>query len=350
MKIRKEFIVGIFATAGIVALILGFFYLKGQNLLSNKQTYYAVYDKADGLTSGSMVYYNGVQVGKVSDVAINPENIKSILVTFQITDTLVKIPLGSTAHMSADLLGSASIVLLYNEKEGVSGFHKSGDFLASTIQEDLKEELTKRFDPLMMKVQELVSTADSAITTIKTIFSDNTGNLNESFENLSSTVKKFDHIAMNIDSITSTLALNRHKITHILDNVSSITGSLKESNEDIKLLIANAREITNNLKDVDVNGTIEKAKATLDNVNLILDNIQNGDGTITKFLQDPSLYNNINEMIVEATRLVENIKDHPNRYMNFSVFGTKDKGPNLDSKDEKRLKIWVKDSLRLYYP
>jgi hypothetical protein len=55
-------------------------------------------------------------------------------------------------------------------------------------------------------------------------------------------------------------------------------------------------------------------------------------------------------MITEATLLVTNIKDHPNRYIQFSVFGAKDKGPNLDSKDEKRLKVWVKDSLRLYYP
>jgi hypothetical protein len=57
-------------------------------------------------------------------------------------------------------------------------FHQPGDTLSSTlIQEDLKQELTKRFDPLMVKVQELVSTADSAITTIRKIFSNNTGNL-----------------------------------------------------------------------------------------------------------------------------------------------------------------------------
>lgn len=352
MKIKKEIVVGLFATLGIAALIYGFFFLKGQNLFDDNRPYYAVYEKADGLTSGSMVYYNGVQVGKVTEVGINPKDINTIIVGFSVTDTLVKIPLGSTAHMSADLLGSASIVLLF--KKDSTGkplaYHKPGDFINSSIQEDLKQELTKRFDPLMVKVQELVSTADSAITTIKTIFSNNTGNLNESFESLNSTVKKFDHIAENIDSITSTLKTNRHKITTILDNVSSITNNLKQSNEDIKQLIANTKDVTANLKNIDFASTVSKVDMALTNVNLILDEIKNGNGTLTKLMQDPALYNNINQMITEATLLVTNIKDHPNRYIQFSVFGAKDKGPNLDSKDEKRLKVWVKDSLRLYYP
>jgi phospholipid/cholesterol/gamma-HCH transport system substrate-binding protein len=352
MKIRKEFIVGIFATAGIVSLVLGFFFLKGQNLLSKSKNYYAIYDKADGLTSGSMVYFNGVQVGKVTDVSVNPKNINTILIAFDVSDTLVKIPLGSTAHMSADLLGSASIVLLL--KQDTTGvplkYHQPGDTLSSTIQEDLKQELTKRFDPLMVKVQELVSTADSAITTIRKIFSNNTGNLNESFDNLNKSVKKFDHIAENLDSITSTLSANRHQVTDILNNVNSITLNLKESNENITALIANTKDVTGNLAKIDFASTINSANSALNTANLILDEIKNGNGTITKLIHDPTLFNNINQMITEATLLVENIKDHPNRYIQFSVFGSKDKGPNLDSKDEKRLKVWVKDSLRIYYP
>ena len=49
-------------------------------------------------------------------------------------------------------------------------------------------------------------------------------------------------------------------------------------------------------------------------------------------------------MIYEATRLVENIKVHPNRYLQFSVFGGREKS-RLDARDEKILKRFIKDSL-----
>ena len=52
-----------------------------------------------------------------------------------------------------------------------------------------------------------------------------------------------------------------------------------------------------------------------------------------------------NLMLDEATRLVENIKVHPNRYLQFSVFGGKEKS-RLDARDEKVLKKFIKDSLR----
>ena len=56
------------------------------------------------------------------------------------------------------------------------------------------------------------------------------------------------------------------------------------------------------------------------------------------------MYNNVNLMLDEATRLIENIKTHPNRYLQFSVFGSKERGA-LDVRDEKILKKFVNDSL-----
>ena len=41
---------------------------------------------------------------------------------------------------------------------------------------------------------------------------------------------------------------------------------------------------------------------------------------------------------------IENIKTHPNRYLQFSVFGSRDKSI-LDAKDEKMLKKFALDSL-----
>ena len=115
-------------------------------------------------------------------------------------------------------------------------------------------------------------------------------------------------------------------------------------NEAIENTFSNLSQITDSLAVVDFVGTIDEAKTTLEQVNLLLDDIQHGDGTLSKLIQDTLVYMNVNQMIYEATRLVENIKVHPNRYLQFSVFGGREKS-RLDARDEKILKRFIKDSL-----
>ena len=343
MKIRKEFIVGVVASIAIAGLILGFFFLKGEILWNNTQSYYAIFPKADGLTTSSKVSLNGVNVGSVSEVGLSPENPTQVLVRFEIKDTLVRIPLGSIAKLEADLLGTGFITLNYKEQEIT--FHDVGDTLSVGVQESLQGEIDKRIQPLMIKMNQLVGTADTAITVIQSIFSNNTDNLNESFDGLLKTIENFESISNELDSLMITMSASRYKISSILTNMNSITGNLKESNEKITSIVSNVNDITDSLRQVDLEGVVENAKTALENVNIILDEIQNGDGTLTKLMKDSTMYENMNIMIEEAGRLVENIQEHPNRYLQFAIFGGKDKG-FLSSKDEKIVKKWVKDTLR----
>ena len=346
MKIRKEFIVGIVAAIGIVGLIIGFFFLKGDEFWKESDTYYALFPRVDGLTEGNNVYYKGKNVGKVKGVEINPKDINTMVVKFDISDKKVKIPLKSVAKLEADLLGTASLMLVYYD---TTEYHVNGDTLGTEVAEDLATEIKDRFDPLMLAIDDLIGTADSAITTIEVIFSNNTGNLNESFTMLNQAMTKFVSVADNMDSLITTLSANRYQFTNLINNMVSITGSLKESNDNIKKIAENTVEITDSLKNLQLASTINKAAFAIDQVNLILDEIRYGDGTLTQLMQDSLLYDNMNLMVDEATRLVQNIKDHPNRYLQFAVFGSKNKGMKLDSRAEKALKNWVNDTLIDYY-
>jgi len=347
MKIRKEFIVGVVTSVAIAGLILGFFFLKGEVLWTKTQSYYAVFSKADGLTTSSKVSLNGVNVGDVSEVRLYPPDPTQVLVKFDIEDTLVKIPLGSIAKLEADLLGTGFITLHYVENE--TSYHEVGDTLFTGVQESIQGEIDKRIQPLMIKMNELVGTADTAITVIQSIFSNNTENLNESFDGLKRTIDNFESISTELDSLMITMSASRHKISSMLTNMNSITGNLKESNEKITSILANVNDITDTIKEMELIGVVDDARTALKGVNIILDEIQNGDGTLTKLMQDSVLYENMNIMVEEAGRLVENIQEHPNRYLQFAIFGGKDKGLNMSSKDEKILKKYVKDSLRNAY-
>lgn len=351
MKIRKEFIVGIFSAAGIVALILGFFWLKGESFFGEKTEYYVIYENADGLQPGNSVKLNGVQIGKVVSVELNPNDVSSTLIKFSITNPDVKLPKGTIAEMKGDILGTVTLNILYPVDSLIAGnFHDNGDTLNAMVAEDIQKTIEKKFDPLMAKINELVETAETAIGTIDMVLGDNTGNLNATFEKLNKSMTNFQNIALNLDSLTMTLSNNRYQITAMMANINSITGNLKESNDAITSMINNVNEVSGNLAQLDLQPTIDKTNQALTDVNLILDEIKNGDGTLTKLMQDSLLYDNVNGMLDEATMLINNIMTHPNRYLQFSVFGGKDKGPKLINQDEKRLKQFAEDSLRVWYP
>ena len=198
----------------------------------------------------------------------------------------------------------------------------------------LEDQINERLIPLEKKTNELISTADSAIKTIEAIFSRNTDNLDESFDGIKNSIKNLERVSLEISSLIRT---EKQNISQIISNVNLITDNLKENNNKINQILENAADISDTLIASDINATIENAKESLQQFNLILYDIQNGDGTLTHLIKDSTMYLSVNKMIDEASRLIENIKTEPKRYVQFSIFGGKDKSI-LDSRDEKLLK------------
>ena len=205
----------------------------------------------------------------------------------------------------------------------------------------LEDQINERLIPLEKKTNELISTADSAIKTIEAIFSRNTDNLDESFDGIKNSIKNLERVSLEISSLIRT---EKQNISQIISNVNLITDNLKENNNKINKILENAADISDTLIASDINATIENAKQSLQQFNLILYDIQNGDGTLTHLIKDSTIYLSVNKMIDEASRLIENIKTEPKRYVQFSIFGGKDKSI-LDSRDEKLLKKFAVDSL-----
>jgi phospholipid/cholesterol/gamma-HCH transport system substrate-binding protein len=205
----------------------------------------------------------------------------------------------------------------------------------------LEDQINERLIPLEKKTNELISTADSAIKTIEAIFSRNTDNLDESFDGIKNSIKNLEKVSLQIRSL---IRSEKDNITQIVSNIETVTSNLKESNEAINKILSNTAKLSDSLVASDIKGTINNAKQSLEEVNMILYDIKNGDGTLTRLINDSTVYLSVTQMIDEATRLVENIKTEPKRYVQFSIFGKKDKSI-LDSRDKKLLKKFAVDSL-----
>ena len=74
MNKKNELIIGFFTLSLVIVLYWGINFLKGENVFSNKQFYYAVYENVDGLTISRPVTINGFKVGQVSAIEFSSNN------------------------------------------------------------------------------------------------------------------------------------------------------------------------------------------------------------------------------------------------------------------------------------
>ena len=339
MKLKKEILIGIIGIVGISILVVGSYFLKGQELWKSRFVYYSKFNNTEGLTTGRPVNLNGLQVGIITNVNFDSKNFNNIVVEFELTNpNIKKLKKGSKVLLNSDLLSGAYLDIAWGDS---IDYHNSRDTIPSLVSLALEDQINERLIPLEKKTNELISTADSAIKTIEAIFSRNTDNLDESFDGIKNSIKNLERVSLEISSLIRT---EKQNISQIISNVNLITDNLKENNNKINQILENAADISDTLIASDINATIENAKESLQQFNLILYDIQNGDGTLTHLIKDSTMYLSVNKMIDEASRLIENIKTEPKRYVQFSIFGGKDKSI-LDSRDEKLLKKFAVDSL-----
>ena len=90
-------------------------------------------------------------------------------------------------------------------------------------------------------------------------------------------------------------------------------------------MLANANDLTRNLNELDLASTMNRVDNTLRNVEQMTAKLNSNEGTLGLLMRDPGLYNNLNATMIHADSLMIDLRQHPKRYVHFSVFGKKDK-------------------------
>jgi len=306
---NKEFKIGFFAIASIIALVFGVNYLKGINILNDNRDFYAVYENIGGLQVGSSVLINGYKVGMVSDIDLLTEQNQNLLVTISLdkefdmaTNTVCKI-------VNQDLMGSKGIALvLGNTDELVT----SGDTLISGIEGSLQDEVNAQILPLKNKAEELIGSIDSVMMIVTAVLNKDTReNLRNSLSSLDKTFELMSHTMIKVDSM---IDINDERIAKVVKNLESITSNLESSNGEIKNILTNFSSLSDSLAKADI------AKV-LQNVSDITTKINNAEGSIGLLLKDDKIYVNFEKSTRELAALLEDIKKNPSRYVNFSIIG-----------------------------
>jgi phospholipid/cholesterol/gamma-HCH transport system substrate-binding protein len=107
-------------------------------------------------------------------------------------------------------------------------------------------------------------------------------------------------------------------INNTLDNINSLSKDLSS--------------ISNSIKSSDLETTLQNLKEISKNLSILLDDINNGNGSVSKLISNDSLFNNLNDASKSIDLLLEDIRLNPKRYIHFSIFGKKNQ-PYQNNKD-----------------
>ena len=112
----RELKLGLLSLIIIVTALWGYQYIKGKNILNTVRTYSVVYGNVEGLEVAAPVEINGFSVGSIQKIILNPEDVKSMLVTFEVEGDY-RFPKSTKASMSTSnsLVGSKKIILEFDE-------------------------------------------------------------------------------------------------------------------------------------------------------------------------------------------------------------------------------------------
>ncbi|MEP7108932.1 MAG: MlaD family protein [Ferruginibacter sp.] len=323
MKISNETKVGSLTAISIVLLILGFNFLKGKNLLAKTVRFYAVFGNIQGLATSNAVVINGKQVGTIYSTE-GGRDMRRIVVAITMSEA-VNIPDNSVALVIPSLLGTTSVEI----KLGNSDIYKkNGDTLATISSSGLFDEALQRVDPVLVQVKAAVRSLDSVLLTVNSIFDPNTkNNIRAVMDNLNKTTAT---LALSSASLQTLLNTQTGALAKALDNISSFTGGLKNNNAKIDQTLTNLEATTARFSRLDLEKTLTSLDVTVTELKNTIGKVNSDKGTLGLLINDTKLYNNLNATSNKLNLLLDDVRVHPKRYVNISVFGKKDKsGPLL---------------------
>ncbi len=292
----KEALIAITVIISLCILYFGIEYLKGINLFKPANFYYAKFEKVDGLAVSAPVTINGFQVGQVREINYDYEK-NDISVLLSLNKDL-RIPKESNVKLSVDMLGTAQLVLTLSD---ATEYYNVGDEIPTGVVAGLMDAI----GGALPQVNNLLPKIDSILTSINTILANPA---------LNNSVSRLDGITADLQSSSNDLKrLMHNQVPGIMNNVNGITANLNSTT-------ANINDLSADLRNMPLKETVDNANATMANLKLLSDNLNNKNSSLGLLMNDPTLYRHLDNAIASLDTLLTDLQRNPKRYVTFKVF------------------------------
>lgn len=303
MKFSKEWKIGSFV---VIVLVVSFFvinYLRGKDIFNKEIELVAYYENLEGLTESAPVFIKGYKAGKVNEVEyVAAEG------NFKVTCSIMKefsIPEDSKMTIYAvDIMGGKGIRIDLGSSEIMVG---DGAELVPAFEAGLLDGLASQITPLMTKVN---NTLDSLTVTVAGV-NQLLGAQNQ--EKISNTLAHLERTMADVSSIADGINGKSEELNTFIDNLAGLSAKLNVIAEKVDTTIDGVNVVVDGLEETDIKGVVESFKVLLENIN-------DPDGTIGKLLVDGSVYDSLDALLTDVDSLVKKIEENPKKYMKLSVF------------------------------
>ncbi|MGN6584999.1 MAG: MlaD family protein, partial [Rhizobiaceae bacterium] len=293
METRANYvIVGIFTIVAIIAAF-GFVYWIARfgETGETAMLRFRIPGSASGLGRGSSVLFNGVKVGSVDRVYIDPKNPGVAIADTQV-DAKTPVTKSTVADVGiAGLTGQANIELR-------GGNPAEPNLLAQAAQRNSIAEIQANpsaVTNLLEKAQDIFNRTDKVLDGLQGFVQDSRGPLTQTIKNadkfsqaladnsdkvnaflssagdLATTLKGVSgKLGSTLDSAKGLIdSINQDEVAKVVDNVRTFTGRLDSASRNLDQIMANIDDASKSLKSLSdgANGTLRKVDGILDSVN-----------------------------------------------------------------------------------
>ena len=272
--------------AGGVAL-WGFFFLLGDPILARGTEAVVLMENGAGLNRGDRVQLNGVQVGTVRRVNLEPP--RGVTVDIRV-NTQARLPADTRAVARADVFGATTIELLPGSALVAL---ESGDTIQGVSAQALPELATE----LGAQTRTLLAAADSLLSP-------------QAVLDLKATASVMPDIARQLQGAFAELSL--------------ATASLRRTAEEMERAGTGA---ATGAALAEVQGSARAARSALEVMEVslgsfasVMSKIDGGEGTLGRLVNDTSLYGELEATLRQVRQLTADVQANPKKYLTVEVF------------------------------
>jgi phospholipid/cholesterol/gamma-HCH transport system substrate-binding protein len=322
MKISNETKVGLLTIVAVTLLILGFNFLKGKNVFNKSKKVYAIFNEVGSLEKSNDVKIKGNSIGKVYDKDFADKNANGILVTINLTSD-VNIPDNSVALIASPIAGTPYINIQMGDSRT---YLRNGDTIQTKLAGGLLGDLTSQVSPTLEKARTAIDSLTMVLGSVNNVFDPTTKN------NVRGIVASLLRSSASLERL---LNVETGLLARTIGNLNEVTVNLKSNNDTINSILHNVNTTTQGLANLNLQRTLDSLQSTVNQLNEVAYKVNNNKGTLGLLMNDTELYDNLRNTALGLEILIDDIRAHPKRYVNISVFGKKDKGDYLTSPTKK---------------
>ena len=294
MKYNKLSIIGLVVFLSVCVFFYGIRFLQDESFQKSNFAFNVVFNDLQGLDISDDVRMLGKRIGRVTGTKIIGEK---IAVELTIDNSFAfKIPIDSKIEITqTDIMGSKFISIYPgkdNDKfildnETIAGKNAEVASLTKDIG-DVANRLNQTFGSEQKEqIVNTISNIESATQQLEEFISLNKDIIsNNDKQSLSNIISNIDDISENLNNL---LDGEKNKLSNSINNFNSFMEKMPSISNEIDGIL------------IDVNSVVK--------------NLNSGEGSLSKLLNNDELYDNINGLVLDARSILDDVKSNPAKYL-----------------------------------